>query len=193
MVLGTALSLGQAPAALAQAPEGVQQAICDMGRYCTTCWRNARLPADVWGDCTQEVFARLLERVPTSDWDLALRGDGAEHREFVRAIDAVKKRTQRARKHSPAVEAVADRREARERRLGEDREALRQAAEELLSPRQQRILQLSLEGWLAHEVADELAMPVERVSDEKYKAICKLRARLVEGARAEGAGSRLPA
>ena len=40
----------------------------DLSRYCTACWRNARLPADLWGDCTQEVFIRLLERVPMNTW-----------------------------------------------------------------------------------------------------------------------------
>src|SRR5438874_36376 len=80
------------------------------------------------------------ERVPTGDWGLALRGDGAEHRELLRAIDAVKKRTQRARRCSSAVEAVADDREPYTRQLDEDREALARAAEELLSARQQRIL-----------------------------------------------------
>src|SRR5262245_35516522 len=60
MLLGTALSTLSPVAALAQAPEGARKAIDDMGRYCTTCWRNARLPVDSWGDCTQEVFSRLL-------------------------------------------------------------------------------------------------------------------------------------
>jgi RNA polymerase sigma factor (sigma-70 family) len=180
VVLGTALSLGQATPA--EAAEVAPQTLRDLGRYCTTCWRNARLPADRWGDCTQEVFARLLERVPVPAWPQALRGEGEERRELVRAIDAVKKRTQRARRFSSAVEAVTDDRAPRDRSLTEEREAVRRAAEELLSPRQQRILQLSLEGWSAHEVAHELCLPVERVSDEKYKAIRKLRARLADSA-----------
>src|SRR5262245_51653106 len=96
MMLGTALSLGNA--APAGAAEVAPQALRDLGRYCTTCWRNARLPADRWDDCTQEVFARLLERVPVPSWGQALRGEGEERRELVRAIDAVKKRTQRARR-----------------------------------------------------------------------------------------------
>ena len=51
----------------------------------------------------------------------------------------------------------------------------RQAAMELLSERQQRIIQLSLEGWSVHDIASELKTGPERVSDEKYKAIRKLR------------------
>jgi RNA polymerase sigma factor (sigma-70 family) len=176
VVLGTALSafgsdhLGAA--------EASGQAVNDIGRYCTSCWRNARLPADAWSDCTQEVFTRLLERVPTTRWTLALQSEGEERREFLRAIDAVKKRTQRARRYSGAVETAADGRSFGEQRLAEDREAVRLAARELLSPRQQRILQLSFEGWSVQEIGEELVLPVERVSDEKYKAIRKLRSHL---------------
>ena len=69
---------------------------------------------------------------------------------------------------------------AAEQKLAEDRETVRLAARQLLSPRQQRILQLSFEGWAVHEMAQELNLPVERVSDEKYKAIRKLRAHLAD-------------
>ncbi|HTU90085.1 MAG TPA: sigma-70 family RNA polymerase sigma factor [Gemmataceae bacterium] len=180
VVLGTALSVNGAPGqAAVQTPQETAQAIADMSRYCATCWRNARLPMDNWGDCTQEVFRRLLERVPANAWDQALHGEGEEHREFVRAIDTVKKRVQRARKFSPAIDSVADRRDPQLRQLREEREVVDQAAAELLSPRQQRILQLSFEGWSVQDMSKEMRIPVERISDEKYKAIRKLRTHLV--------------
>jgi len=191
MLLGTALSaFGPASGASAQTPETTLRAIADMGRYCTTCWRNARLPIDSWNDCTQEVFYRLLRRVPARDWDQLLRDEGDGRREFLRAIDAVKKRTQRARKLSNAVETVADDRARGAGKLRDEREAVDRAAEELLSPRQQRILQMGFEGWSVQDMARELGLPVERVSDEKYKAIRKLRAHLGSGGED---GSRLPA
>jgi RNA polymerase sigma factor (sigma-70 family) len=194
MVLGTALSaFGPAQAAPALTSESTTRAITDLGRYCTTCWRNARLPADSWNDCTQEVFRRLLERVPSGSWDQVLRAEGQERREFLRAIDAVKKRTQRARKWSGSLEGVADRREREAGRLREERETVRRAAEDLLSPRQQRILQMSFEGWSVQDVARELRLPAERVSDEKYKAVRKLRAHLGPAGNPDGNGSGLPA
>jgi RNA polymerase sigma factor (sigma-70 family) len=179
MVLGTALTaLGGAPAAAAESQEALC-AVNDISRYCTTCWRNARLHPDCWTDCTQEVFSRLLERVRPDAWGRVLKSDGEERREFLRAIDAVKKRTQRARKWAPVPpEGVADRREDLRRHLADQREAVARAAEELLSPRQRRIVQLSFDGWSVQEIADELHTPPERVSDEKYKAIRKLRGRL---------------
>jgi RNA polymerase sigma factor (sigma-70 family) len=179
MVLGTAITaFSPAGAAEARPADGSGQAVADMGRYCTTCWRNARLPADSWSDCTQEVFRRMLERVPADAWDQVLKAEGDERREFLRAIDAVKKRTQRARKWSGSLDVIADRRELKDRQTADERAAVREAAAELLSPRQQRILQLSCEGWSVQETADELKMSPERVSDEKYKAVRKLRAHL---------------
>jgi len=175
-----AVVLGAALSAFGGERVAAAEAVRDIGRYCTTCWRNARLPIDSWGDCTQDVFQRLLERVPAGRWNLALRDEGEERREFLRAIDAVKKRTQRAKRYSDAIDGAADPRPENELRLAEDRELVRRAAEEVLSPRQKRILQLSFEGWSAQEIADKLTLPVERVSDEKYKAIRKLRAQLTE-------------
>ena len=178
MALGAALTALGPNTAEAKTTETTGRAVNDMGRYCTTCWRNARLPLDYWNDCTQEVFSRLLERVPTHAWTRVLQDDGEEHREFLRAIDAVKKRTQRARKYSGSLDGVADRRELHSRSVDAERAVVREAAEEVLTPRQQRILQMSCEGWSVHEMAAELKLAPERVSDEKYKAVCKLRAHL---------------
>src|ERR1043165_7622159 len=102
MVLGTALAASPAKAAATPpATEPSAKAVTDITKYCQTCWRNARLPADRWQDCTQAVFVRLLERVEADKWGTVLvDSETAERREFLRAIDAVKKRTQRARKFS---------------------------------------------------------------------------------------------
>ena len=45
----------------------------------------------------------------------------------------------------------------------------------MLSPRQRdQIVELWTRGWNVPEIADEMDMPVARVSDEKYKALRKL-------------------
>ncbi len=181
MVLGTALSalpaLPGVAAAATAAPD--QRIVNDISRYCTVCWRNARLPPDTWNDCTQEVFRRLLQRIGSESWESALKGDGDERREFIRAIDAVKKRTQRGCKRTTQLlGVVGDDRDPGARQRADEREAVEQAASELLSDRQRQILQLSFEGWSVQDIADRLALAPERVSDEKYKAIRKLRAHL---------------
>jgi len=180
MMLGTALSALGAPAVAGARADGDSRAVQDISRYCTACWRNARLHPDSWNDCTQEVFCRLLERIEPDEWARVLKDEGDERREFLRAIDAVKKRSQRARRWAPipADDAMADRAAAHERRLKDDRQAMYQAVDCLLTPRQQRIIRLSAEGWSVHDISGNLRISPERVSDEKYKAIRKLREHL---------------
>jgi RNA polymerase sigma factor (sigma-70 family) len=189
MVLGTAISaLGASQQARAAAPpDATLRAVGDLSRYCTVCWRNARIPPDWWGDCTQEVFSRLLERVEPAAWDTVLGSEGEERREFLRAIDAVKKRTQRGLKRSTnLVHVVADSRGRHERELADEREAVARAADAVLSSRQQHILRLSFEGWSVQDIAQELHVPAERVSDEKYKAVRKLREHLCRAENEQG-------
>lgn len=174
VVLGTALAAaGHTESTSASEISG--EAIHNISRYCTACWRNARLPADRWGDCTQEVLQRLLERLDPRAWNKVLAREGDERKEFIRAIDAVKKRTQRERSGAPLLEdSVADARPGPAYR--EEREAVRQAAGQFLSPRQQDVLRMMGEGWTIADIAQELSTTPERVSDEKYKAVQKLRA-----------------
>jgi RNA polymerase sigma factor (sigma-70 family) len=151
-----------------------------IARYCNTCWRNARLAPDRWADCTQAVFARLLERVPLSDWSELLSGDYEREcrKEFFRAIDAVKKQTQRARRAVELPASLADLRDRNQAERNDQREAVRQAADAVLSDRQRRIVELTCGGWGVPEIAEELNTTPERISDEKYKAIRKLREHL---------------
>lgn len=175
VVLGTALAaLGsEAPAEAAEIPPG---SISNISRYCTACWRNARLPQDQWNDCTQEVLCRLLRNLPANAWEKVLAQETEERREFVRAIDAVKKRYQRGRWQAANLpELVADQRNHDARNRDEERQAVEQAAGRVLSERQQRILRLISDGYNVADIATELSISPERVSDEKYKAIQKLR------------------
>ena len=172
-----AVVLGGALAALgpgASAGEISGQAIQDISRYCTACWRSARLPVDRWGDCTQEVLRRLLERLEPTAWDQVLTREGDERKEFIRAIDTVKKRTQRQRRPAALFEdSLAT---TANPALEDAKDALRQAAGQLLSPRQQQILRMACEGWSVADTAKELGASAQRISDDKYKAIQKLRA-----------------
>ncbi|GIW80786.1 MAG: hypothetical protein KatS3mg105_2593 [Gemmatales bacterium] len=173
MVLGCALTASASAAAQSSPipPRTIEQ----LARYCTACWRNAGLDPQSWADCTHEVFCRLLQRVEPPAWENMLRIEGPERAELVRAIDTVKKRIQRQRRRTTQPLTIAvDARSARERRLAEEREAVQQVARHILSNRQHRILELSLEGWSVREIAEKLQVPAARISDEKYKAIQKL-------------------
>lgn len=173
MVMGTALATMSAAAPVqAQSPPAVNQ----ITRYCSACWRNARLPEDRWNDCTQEVFRRLLERVPVNGWEQVLAAESLERREFIRAIDAVKKQTQRDRQRYQTSTGEFAPASNPGRELRDDRDAVEQASRGLLTARQQRILKLSMAGASVAHIAEEMQLPPERVSDEKYKAVQKLRA-----------------
>jgi len=167
----------------------------DIQRYCTVCWRNARLDPMLWDDCTQEVCCRLLSKARSGELDLAkvLGADAPERRELVRAIDMVRKRVQRSRRTQaldPALAGASDiDHHARARlELGEILESARRA---VLSDRQDRIIELWMRGWAAPEIARELKMSAIRVSDEKYKALRKLERHLRDRREELGLGEHL--
>ena len=173
----TAMALVIGLAALT-ATASESELVHDIQRYCTVCWKNARLDPGVWDDCTQEVCCRLLGKARSGqlELNLVLADDTPERRELVRAIDMVRKRVQRSRRYQPLDDRFTpgpdlDQRHRNRQELGEILEAACQA---VLTPRQDRIVELWSRGWTVPEIGETLKMPVARVSDEKYKALRKL-------------------
>lgn len=174
-----ALVMGLA-ALTAQASES--ELVHDIQRYCAVCWRNARLDPGVWEDCTQEVCCRLLGKVRAGELDLnrVLAEDSPDRRELIRAIDMVRKRVQRARRWQSlddrsSPDSDVDLRIQQRRELGEILEAARR---DVLTPRQDKIVELWTRGWAVPEISRQLALSPARVSDEKYKALRKLERKL---------------
>jgi DNA-directed RNA polymerase specialized sigma24 family protein len=154
----------------------------DIQRYCTVCWRNARLDPRLWDDCTQEVCCRLLTKARDGQLDLTqvLAEDTSDRRELVRAIDMVRKRVQRTKRFQTldgftTPVSDLDQRERDRMELGEILESARHA---VLSKRQDRIIELWMRGSSVPEIGAELNLPLTRVSDEKYKALRKLQQHL---------------
>src|ERR1051326_6929686 len=137
LILGAAFVASESRASAATTCD---RAITDIQRYCSACWRNARIPLDSWPDCTQEVLFRLMERVPLTNWDRVLRPEGDERQEFVRAIDAGKKRSQRSRTSSSRETDVPHHHSRNTLDLADRREELNRAAQHVLSVRQKRIM-----------------------------------------------------
>ena len=179
MVLGTALSaLGPAGLATA-APDATLRAVNDMSRYCTTCWRNARLHPDCWTDCTQEVFSRLLERVRPDAWGRVLQSEGEERREFLRAIDTVKKRAQRERTFQPLDRAAEVSAASSDGDPDRWRTTIQEAMARSLTPREKALIQATLQGETPAEIALRWGVAPKTVSNEKTRVIQKLRGVLV--------------
>lgn len=150
------------------------QTIDQVQRYCTTSWRNAGIDPQDWSDCTQEAISELLERVPGDRLDAAFdESESPERRELKRAIWRTIQRWRRAERHGALDGArIAD---SASFEADYDTADWLSAAIEKLSPRQQTILTLWSRGWSIDDIADELRMSAPRASDEKYKAIRKLK------------------
>src|SRR5580658_1297911 len=148
-----ALVIGLA-ALTAQASE--TDMVRDIQRYCTACWRNARLDPRLWDDCTQEVCCRLLTKAREGQLDLTqvLAEDTPDRRELVRAIDMVRKRVQRTKRFQTldgftTPVSDLDQRERDRIELGEILESARRA---VLSKRQDRIIELWMRGSSVPEI-----------------------------------------
>ncbi len=181
LVLVTALLGGQMVAreAAASHTSAVDGAVEQLQRYCTTCWKNARVPRAEWSDCTQQVFAELLGVVPARRLDAVFRSaDSEERRHAERAIWRIGKRIARSWRQRPAsLSGIAwtprrlISREADGPALGD----ILDLAGPVLSPRQHDILRRLADGDSIRGIAQALNVAPARVSDEKYRAIVRIR------------------
>lgn len=161
----------------ALAPAAEAQALDSIERYCSASWRTAGIARQDWPDCTQAVFMELLERlsrdkVPTAIAD----AQSEERRELNRSIWCITQRWRRAPRlytldpHGPSQPTVNPTKDK-----DEDWAAVAEAAGDCLSEQQRRIVGLFAEGWSIQEIATEMELTPARASDEKYKAVQKLR------------------
>lgn len=161
------------PAAEAGAVEQVQ-------RYCSASWRNAGISDGEWDDCTQHAIASLLERVPRSSLVTAVnQRESEERRELNRAIWRTTQRWRRARRHTSldaleAYEPSAQVESDHEQELQRMRDAVGRCLH-VLNPTQQEIIRRTSDGASVSDIAAAMDLPAARISDQKYKAIKKLR------------------
>ena len=174
-----ATSLGSATA---EAKES--RAIESIDRYCQASWRNARIAPQDWEECTQQTFAELLDRVSRDRWSEAIEDkESSERRELNRSIWRIAQRWRRAPRprHGStellAAQSPSPQKDTDEPNLDDVRQAI-SSADTGLSARQQDVIQRWIDGNTVAEIAADLDLPPARVSDEKYKAIRKLRAKL---------------
>lgn len=154
-------------------------AIDQIQRYCTKSWQNAGIAPQDWQDCTQQALAELLERVSQRGLNEAIgNSDSDERRELNRTVWRTIQRWRRRPTWISYGELATRGNDSALHGQSEAWDEVLSAARDCLTERQQRILQLTRDGWKAGEIADELSLSSARVSDEKYKAICKLRDRL---------------
>lgn len=160
------------------------QALVQMEKYCIASWRNARIDMQEWSDCTQATLADLLSRIPRERLCVAIENPQSwERRELTRCIWCTVQRVRRAR-HNVSLEEGLTSDDAphvsREMESYELREAICSEAAGL-SERQQEVMLQLLDGAAVKEIAVDLDVPAARISDDKYKAIKKLRKHFADG------------
>jgi DNA-directed RNA polymerase specialized sigma24 family protein len=154
------------------------QTIDKIERYCTVSWRNAGISKQEWDDCTQQALLELLDRISRDGLNEAIDNiESDERRELNRTVWRTVQRWRRRPRPQSYDESYTGESHhlSASDASGNAWEQIALASESCLSERQQRILSLMRDGWRVAEIAEELQVPQARISDEKYKAIVKLR------------------
>lgn len=147
----------------------------------------AGLSAQQHDDCTQAVYTTLLQTFGRDRFDQLLAEVGqfgirdvlsretADGPDFFRAIDTVKKRAQRERSFQP-LDTVETASLNRPDRSTEDlKSSLQEAILSSLSPREAALIQATLQGETPAEIAQQWGIAPKTVSNEKTRALQKLR------------------
>lgn len=170
-------SANEAHASEYQQPKEVH-VVQQIQRYCATSWQNANIPRAEWPDCSQQVFAELLQRIPRGELAQSLAySESEQRRELNRSIWRIVKRWTRRARH-PSLDGfdTADPASLCGHRAQDEALAkVMQIAAEKLTPRQKQVVSLLCDGHSIGQISKHLDIPVQRVSDEKYRAIQKIR------------------
>ena len=165
--------------------------LAQLDRYLARAWYRAGLAPQQHDDCTQAVYTTLLQSFGRDRFDQLLSEVGqfgirdvlgretADGPDFFRAIDTVKKRAQRERSYQPldAVDAASINRA--DGSSTDWKSTLQEAILSSLSPREAALIQATLQGETPAEIAQQWGIAPKTVSNEKTRALQKLREVLV--------------
>jgi RNA polymerase sigma factor (sigma-70 family) len=168
--------------------QDIASGMSQLNRYLNRAWYRAGVPTQLHDDSTQAVYVALLQNLGRSRFDQlvgdigrngirdVLNRDTEDGPDFFRAIDTVKKRSQRERTYV-SLEAIDV---ASTSSSGETwRGALQEAIDHTLTPREASLIQDTLMGKTPAEIASAWGVAPKTVSNEKTRAIQKLREALV--------------
>jgi DNA-binding CsgD family transcriptional regulator len=181
-VAGTPAPAQATPADAAALNSGLTQ----LGKYLNRTWYRAGIPVQMHEDCSQAVFTTLLQHLGRDRFDALVSDVGHsgikdvfsretnEGVDFFRAVDMIKKRAQRERVFQPldAVEPLASSVKSETRAW---HEALREAIDHSLSPREASLINDTLMGKTPAEIALIWGVAPKTISNEKTRVIQKLR------------------
>lgn len=176
---------------VADDPQAIASGLAQLDRYLARTWARAGISPQAADDCTQGVYTTLLQNWGRGPFDsllaevgtmgirATLSRDTPEGPDFFRAIDTVKKRAQRERNFAP-LDDNANVPAANGDVTAESwRGALHEAIARNLSPREAALIHATLQGETPAEIALQWGVAPKTVSNEKTRAIQKLREALV--------------
>lgn len=169
----------------------LDQGFSQMSRYLSKAWSRAGIAPQRHEDCTQSVYLTLLQTHGRPGFDSfvseigqsgirdLLQRDPVLGLDFFRAVDRVKKAAQRERVHQSLDDPdwIA---QAPSEVLDSWRSSLTEAMRQTLSGREQALIHASLNGETPAEIASQWGVAPKTVSNEKAKAIQKLREALFD-------------
>jgi RNA polymerase sigma factor (sigma-70 family) len=168
-------------------PVAMASGLSQLSKYLNKTWYRAGIPAQLHDDSTQAVYTALLQNMGRGRFDGLVSEVGnwgvrdtftretSDGLAFFRAVDMVKKRAQRERMHQSldSVDVASD-----DRSSGTGttlREALKEAIDHTLNPREAALIEDTLMGKTPAEIATQWGVAAKTVSNEKTRVLQKLR------------------
>lgn len=166
-------------------PVSLKSGLGQLDRYLGRAWARAAVPESKRDDCTQAVYVSMIESMGRPAFDRMLTDIGrygvkdvlnkesAQGPDFFRAVDAVKKRAQRERTFTSMDESRLE----PPARSGSDdwSRSLHEGITRVLTPREAELIQSTLAGDSPSDIADRWGVAAKTVSNEKTRALSKLR------------------
>ncbi len=170
-------------------PTALASGLSQLDKYLSRAWYRAGIPAQMHEDSTQAVFTTLLQQLGRDRFDALVSDVGHsgikdvfsretnEGIDFFRAVDMVKKRAQRERVFQPldAVDVSSTSASSSSSEKALWHEALREAIDRSLSPREASLINETLMGKTPAEIALHWGVAPKTISNEKTRVLQKLR------------------
>ena len=183
----SALNSTSAAARTDSDPVAMASGLSQLNKYLNKTWYRAGIPSQLHDDSTQAVYTALLQNMGRGRFDGLVSEVGnwgvkdtftretSDGLAFFRAVDMVKKRAQRERMHQ-SLDSVDVASEDRESKTGTSlREALKDAIDQTLNPREAALIRDTLMGKTPAEIANQWGVAAKTVSNEKTRVLQKLR------------------
>ena len=186
LLSGTGSAASGSASTTASDPADLALGLSQLNKYLNRAWYRAGVPVQMHEDCTQAVYTTLLQQLGRDRFDALVSDVGHsgikdvfsretnEGLSFFRAVDMVKKRAQRERVYQPidVMDVPACSGTSETLAWGD---ALREAIDHNLSPREASLIKDTLMGKTPAEIALHWGVAPKTISNEKARVLQKLR------------------